>query len=209
MRTYNQHKGFSLIETIIFILIIAIALSSIIGVFIYTSRHSADSMLSLRTVELSQALMDEILSKAYDENTPSGGGCVDGFASTNCTSGTTAQALVAGNFGTNAGESRNNFDDIDDYHNIAYCGAGVTTPDASCSGGCTTLSDETGADISADYAGYSVCIRIAFAGTEMNNVVTTTGSAITISANDAKRIDLILSDPLGARMTFSSYKANY
>ena len=209
MHTCNQHKGFSLIEVIIFILVLGIALSSIISVYIFTTRHSADSMLSLKTIALSQGLMDEILSKAYDENTPPGGGCVDGYASTLCTSATTAQALVSGNFGTNAGESRTSFDDIDDYHDLAYCGAGVTTPDASCSAACTTLADESGTDISTDYAGYSVCIRVSFAGNEMNSVTTTSGSSVAVNTNDAKRIDLILRDPLNARMTFTAYKANF
>ena len=207
MRTYKRTAGLSLIEAIIFILIIGLALSAIISVYIYTTRHSANTMLSLKTVELSQALMDEILSKGYDENTPLGGGCVDGYASTLCSSGTTAQALLIGNFGSNAGENRTRFDDVDDYHNIAYCGDNVTTPDASCTGGCNDLIDETGTDISADYPGYSVCIRVSFAGNEMNSVAPGTGT--NVSTNDAKRIDLIVRDPLDARLTFTAYKANF
>jgi len=205
----KSHSGLSLIEVIIFILILSIALGAIISVYIYTTRHSANTLLTLKTVELSQALMDEILSKAYDENTPVGGGCVDGYASTSCTSGTAAQALLVSNFGVNAGETRSRFDDIDDYHDLAYCGDGVTTPDASCSGACNTLIDETDADISTEYAGYSVCIKISFAGSEMNTLSATTGSTVAVNNNDAKRIDLIVRDPLDARLVYTAYKANY
>jgi len=210
MRIFSKsHSGLSLIEVIIFILILSIALGAIISVYIYTTRHSANTLLTLKTVELSQALMDEILSKAYDENTPVGGGCVDGYASTSCTSGQTAQALLTSDFGINGGESRSRFDDIDDYHDLAYCGDGVTTPDTSCSGACNTLIDETGADISAEYAGYSVCIKISFAGSEINNLTATTGSTVTINNNDAKRIDLIVRDPVDARLVYTAYKTNY
>lgn len=211
MRTYKKAAGLTLIEAIIFILIIGIALASIISVYIYTTRHSANTMLSLKTVELSQALMDEILSKAYDENTPLGGGCVDGYASTLCGSGTTAQALTTAGFGSDAGETRTSFDDIDDYHNLAYCGQGVTTADPLCTAGCNNLLDETGNDISANYPGFSVCMRVSFAGNEMNAVIPAIppGNTTPVANNDAKRIDLIIRDPLDARLTFSAYKANF
>lgn len=215
MRTSsNSQSGFNLIEVIIFILILSIALGAIISAYIYMTRYSANSMLNLRTVEISQAIMDEMLSKGYDENTPTGGGCVDGYVDTACSSGTTAQALLLTNFGSNAGESRSRFDDIDDYHNLAYCGAGVTDPPTPCAAGSCPASpnrfiDETGTNIENDYSGYSVCIQVSFAGDEMNNLVTTSGSTIAVSNNDAKRIDLIVSDPLNARLTYSAYKTNF
>lgn len=209
MRTFSkQQLGLNLIEVIIFILILSIALGAIISVYIYTTRYSADTTITLKTVELSQALMDEVLSKKYDEKTPAGGACV-GISSpaTNCNStlGFTA-------FGVDAGESRNRFDDIDDYHDTAYCGANVTTNNTSCSGACNTLVDETGTDISADYAGFSVCIKVSYAGTEINNfslLDTTTNTPATIPSNDAKRIDLIIIDPLNSRLTFTAYKTNF
>ena len=212
----KSQKGLNLIEVIIFILIIAIALGAIITVYIYTTRHSANTMLTLKTVELSQALMDEILSKGYDENTPTGGGCVDGYASTSCSSGTTAQGLLITDFGINAGEARARFDDIDDFHDLAYCGDGVATPDSSCSGACNAFIDETGSSIddsgkslSTVYRGYSVCIKVSFAGSEMNNVSTVSGTKVNINDNDAKRIDLIVRDPLDARLVYSAYKTNF
>ncbi|MCK5334506.1 MAG: hypothetical protein KAQ67_00005 [Gammaproteobacteria bacterium] len=210
----NSQSGLSLIEAIIFILILSIALSAIISAYIYMTRYSANSMLNLRTVELSQALMDEILSKGYDENTPVGGGCVDGYASSSCTSGTTAQALLLANFGINAGETRSRFDDIDDYHNLAYCGAGVTNPPSPCAAGSCPATpngfiDETETSIENDYSGYSICIQVSFAGNEINNLVATTGSTVSVNNNDAKRIDLIVSDPLNARLTYSAYKTNF
>lgn len=226
MRTSsNSQSGLSLIEAIIFILILSIALSAIISAYIYMTRYSANSMLNLRTVELSQALMDEILSKGYDENTPVGGGCVDGYIPisvpplTSCISGTKAEALYVSNlgvneFGADGSETRSQFDDVDDYHNLAYCGAGVTNPPSPCAAGSCPVSpnrfiDETGADIETDYSGYSICIQVSFAGDEMNNLVSTTGSTVTVNSNDAKRIDLIVSDPLNARLTYSAYRTNY
>lgn len=202
----NAQSGISLIEAIVFILIISIGLSAIVSVYLYTTRNSANTMLSLKTVELSQALMDEILSKGYDENTPIGGGCVGSGATTACNSSTAFST-----FGLDGVETRPNFNDVDDYHDIAYCGAGVTTPDTNCTS-CTNMQDENGKDISADYSGYSVCIRVAFAGNEMNNVALvagTTNASFNVAPNDAKRIDIIVRDPLDSVLTFTAYKANF
>ena len=203
--------GLTLIEAIIFILIIAIALGAIISVYIYTTRHSANTMLSLKTVELSQALMDEVLSKGYDENTPTGGGCVGSGVDTACNS-----SNAFSTFGIDPGEARPRFDDIDDFHDLAYCGDGVTTPDSSCSGACNAFIDETGSttddsgkSLSSVYSGYSVCIKVSFAGNEMNNVNTISGTKVNINDNDAKRIDLIVRDPLDARHVYSAYKTNF
>lgn len=213
MRTSSKSQpGLSLIEAIVFILIISIGLTGVISVYLYTTRHSADAMLSLKTVELSQALMDEILSKGYDENTPVGGGCVGSGANTACNSSTSFST-----FGIDAGESRSRFDDVDDYLNTAYCGDGVSTPDSLCAAGCSAVPaerfiDETEADISANYAGYSVCIQVSYAGTEINDFAllgSTTNTPATVPINDAKRIDLIIRDPLDARLTFTAYKANF
>ena len=209
----NSQTGLSLIEAIIFILIISIGLSATISVYLFTTRNSANAMLSLKTVELSQAIMDEILSKGFDDNTPSGGGCVEGYASTNCSSGTTAEALLATDFGSNPGETRRRFDDVDDYHNIAYCGEGVAAPDSTCAGGCPVAPadrfiDQNEANIESDYRGYSVCIQISFAGNEMNNVAGGI-NIINVLDNDAKRIDIIIRDPLDARLTFTAYRTNF
>ena len=207
MRIFSsKQSGISLIEAIVFILIISIGLSAIVSVYLYTTRNSANTMLSLKTVELSQALMDEILSKGYDENTPPGGGCVGSGADTACNSSTAFSS-----FGIDGVESRPNFNDVDDYDDIAYCGAGVTTPDANCTS-CTNMLDGNGSDISADYSGYSVCIRVSFAGNEMNNLALgagTTNASFNVATKDAKRIDIILHDPLDAVLTFTAYKANF
>lgn len=207
----NSQKGLSLIEAIIFILILAIALGAIISVYIYTTRHSANTMLTLKTVELSQALMDEILSKGYDENTPTGGGCIGSGADTACNSSDGFST-----FGIDAGEARARFDDIDDFHDLAYCGDGVATPDSSCSGGCNAFIDETGSStddsgksLSSVYSGYSVCIKVIYAGDQMNTVSTISGTYEDIGKNDAKRIDLIVRDPLDARLVYSAYKTNF
>ena len=48
---------------------------------------------------------------------------------------------------------------------------------------------------------------VSFAGNEMNSV--TPGTGTTVLSNDAKRIDVIVTDQLKSRMVFSAYRANF
>ncbi len=131
-----RNQGFTLIETVIAIVIIGIALTGIIGVIYNNVQEGANSFLEVRAVELGQAMMDEILLKRWDEDTPLGGGRIP-----------VAQA----NIGTEAGESgRTDFDDVDDYNGYADGVSGEP------------LQDELGNDISADFAGYSRSVTVDF-----------------------------------------------
>ncbi|MGD8484502.1 MAG: hypothetical protein PVF81_06560 [Thioalkalispiraceae bacterium] len=207
MRTKTRHiSGISMIELVIFILVIAIAFVGVMTVFINTQRYSADPMIRIKTVELAQSLMEEIMLRAYDENTPVGGGCVDNMASTRCGPAANipnANAPTSASFGPEGGETRALFDDVDDYHNIAYCGNGGTA-DAACTAACTALLDEQGNNIAADYPGFGVCIRVSFAGNEIN-----AGGGLAVLNNDAKRIDIIITDPRDSELTFSAYRTNF
>ena len=194
--------GVTLIEMVIFIAIVSVAFTGIIMVFINTGKHSADPLVKIRTIELGQSFLEEILLKKYDEGAPVNGGCVD-LASSRCSSGITGQTVLQ----ADAGETRGTFDDVDDYHNLEYCGAGVTAGDPACTDSCTNLVNESGIDIATEYSGYSVCVQVSFAGNELNNVAPGTGTSVL--ANDAKRIDVIITDPLNSSMTFSTYKLNF
>lgn len=206
-------KGISLIELVIFIVILSIALTGITLIYINTTRHSADPLVRIRSIELAQATLDEILLKAYDDNTPVGGGCVQmsDATTTLCTSGVTpASDPDAAGKPLGAEEAtRTLFDDVDDYHNQLYCGTNVVAADTACTTlTCQDLLDASGNNISALYSGFAVCIQVSFAGGELNAVAPTIGTEY-IKANDAKRIDVIVTDPIKSQVGLSSYRLNF
>ena len=211
----SKQQGISLIELIIFIVIISVALTGITLIYINTTRHSADPMVRIRSIELAQSTLEEILLKAYDHNTPVGGGCVRFPAgSSRCLTGpnfATSQTVLT--FGPEEGAAnRNLFNDVDDYHNMLYCGDNVVAANTACpSLTCRDLSNESGIDISAQYRGFSVCIQLTFAGgvgTEINNVVAP-DTGTNVRTEDAKRIDVIVTDPLNSRISLSAYRLNF
>ena len=210
-RQYNQ-KGISLIELVIFIVILSVALTGITLIYINATRYSADPMVRIRSIELAQSTLEEILLKAYDNNTPVGGGCVQmsNAATTRCTSGTNpASDPDAGTpLGIDGEANRSLFDDVDDYTNQLYCGTNVAPANTACPAlACQPMQDESGNDISTEYSGFSVCIQVNYAGNELNTVAPGTGT--NVSTNDAKRIDVIVSDLLNSRISLSAYRLNF
>lgn len=206
--TKRTLHGVTLIEMVVFIAIVSVAFTGIIMVFINTGKHSADPLVKIRTIELGQSVLEEILLKKYDDNTPVSGACVDYSSNTRCSNAPDGETTLQADIDpiTTLPETRSTFDDVDDYHNLEYCGDNVTSGDASCTGSCSTLVNESGIDISAEYSGYSICVQVAFAGNELNNV---SPVATTVLTNDAKRIDVIITDPLNSKMTFTVYKLNF
>lgn len=66
-------KGVSLIEMIVFIVVISIALVALVNVYRQAMVRNADPLIRVRAIEAAQSKLDEILSLQYDENTPVGG----------------------------------------------------------------------------------------------------------------------------------------
>lgn len=78
--------------------------------------------------------------------------------------------------------TRANYDDVDDYNAIA------------------DLAPENaeGTPLSADYTNFRVSVAVTCAGDEIG-----------LAADEAKRIDLTITDPSGQGYDFSVYRANY
>ena len=210
---YKQYQsGISLIELVIFIVIMSVALTGITLIYINTTRYSADPMVRIRSIELAQSTLEEILLKAYDNATPVGGGCVHFTANSRCPVGTPPNptaATEAVGLRTDFGEAnRPLFDDVDDYNNQLYCGDNVVPANTACPAlACEDMLDASGNDISTEYSGLSVCIQVSFAGNELNAVAPGTGT--NVLANDAKRIDVIVTDTLNSRISLSAYRLNF
>jgi len=119
-------RGFTLTELVLTIVILG-TVSLILIPFVNSIVHSPDPMVRQRAVALGQALMDEIMAKRWDENTPVGAGPICSGESQskgarpslvdNCA---TPGARAASTIGADSGEtSRTLYDDVDDYNAMA------------------------------------------------------------------------------------------
>jgi MSHA pilin protein MshD len=113
MPVYCKNRGFTLIETVMVIIIVGIAVAAIGTQFATNVSRSHEPLLRQQALAVANAYMDEILKKRWNSATPTGGGCVV-TGSGNCTTPGAPAAAATGN----DGQSRAAFDDIDDYHGI-------------------------------------------------------------------------------------------
>lgn len=141
MKTMNV-RGATLVELVITIVIISVAIAGVVGAFSLLAGRSADPLNQTRAIALAQLYADEIQSRRYDDNTPTGGiprvpGC----------SINTEEA------------GRASYDDVDDYDAIddevprkadgsdmdssAYGGFRISI-DVSCAGGEVGLPEDDG-----------------------------------------------------------------
>lgn len=93
----NRHDaqvGFTLIEVITTIVVISVAATAILSVFSGTVRSSANPMIQQQAISIAEAYMEEIRLKSF--NDPDG---------------------------TEAGETRSTYDDVDDYNGLSDAGA--------------------------------------------------------------------------------------
>lgn len=109
-------RGATLVELVLFIVIIATALAAVLGTLRLTVGRSSDPLVARQSLAIAESLLQEVLSQPYTLNDPDGG----------------ADAL-----GPETGESRFSstapFDHVDDYQ--GYAMSGVVKPDGTAVAG--------------------------------------------------------------------------
>jgi MSHA pilin protein MshD len=100
-------QGFTLIELVAFIVVIGLSITAIGSVFQYSVVRIQDPLINSHLLSMAQSQLDEVLSRKFDENTPTGGVPACG-----------SSAPCAG-IGIDSGEdvtSITTLDDVDDFH---------------------------------------------------------------------------------------------
>jgi MSHA pilin protein MshD len=133
----QMQRGFTLIETIVGIIVLSIVFS-IFTSFIYPlSNQSAEQVHQIRAAELGQSMINEILGRAFDENSDKSGGVK------RC--GEAGYTLCSTDIGPEPGENRPSFDDVDDY---------------DTNGVKIKAKNALGESIEDEYIGYNVRIKV-------------------------------------------------
>jgi len=106
-RRPNRQGGLSLIELIVFIVIVSVALVGVLSVLSLTVAKSAAPMIRKQALAVAEAMLEEILSKDY-QNDPADPNNTS--ATLGCTPTTTPRCSL------NTVSDRPNYNDVDDYN---------------------------------------------------------------------------------------------
>lgn len=176
MQTYSitRQKGFTLVEIVIGIVTLGIALSLLSTLLFPQAKRSVEPLMQMRAAELGIALMNEITSKSFDENSDHSGGAVR----CNETGAPTCSVTLRPE-----GETRDNYNDVDDYHDLS------------------NMTNSLGDNLSARYPGFSYSISVCYSDAQ--------GSCVAAGTSLFKRVDISVTAPNGQSYTFSGLRGNY
>lgn len=178
----KRHSGFTLIELVIGIIVLALSFSIISTIILPAARQSAEQIHQIRAAELGQAMLNEILAKAFDENSDMAGGEVRcGELSTSCT----PEVDLGAEEGVG---NRDQFDDVDDYHDL------------------TAIENQLGTSMAEVYRGFSVSVTVCNDGDYDGVCYADDGNG---DNKTAKLITITVTTAQDYEITFASYKANF
>ncbi len=129
----SAQRGVTLIELIVFIVIISSSLATFLAVFGQMVSRSVDPVVQMRAQACAQAKVEQIMARKFDENTPTGGLPACGSAEANAVAcaGITADS---------------DFDDVGDFNNQ------TDTANSDCSISVTVVNAGTDLGLPANQA---------------------------------------------------------
>lgn len=148
------HQGFTLIESIIAIVILGLAMLTLSSFLYPQIAQSAKPFYEVRASALANSLMTEVLARNFDEQSDHNGGLV------RCGEQKAPSCTAQNQFGPDNGEPPEMFNDVDD-----YIGCWYTTGESQSS--CRVdevgkLSDIFGKEIADDYRGFRAEISVVY-----------------------------------------------
>lgn len=111
----SRIKGFTLIESVIVIVVMGIAMLTITSFLVPQITRSADPHYQTRAAALGQSAMSMILARGFDQQSDFVGGAIRCSSSDNGSIDCTGTAGSAIALGPDTGEAVPNYNDVDDY----------------------------------------------------------------------------------------------
>lgn len=179
-RGTRDEAGFTLVEMVVFIVVLAVGLSGVVLVINRTLLDAPGALVNTRAMEIAQLYLDEILAKKYDDNTPQGGTPPCNTGGNSCIPDDTCDHADPNTFGSDS-ESRDQFDDVDDY----------------CTTDFQTVADANG-NVLPNYDGYDIKVDIVYAGTDIG-----------LNLDQAKRVTATVRTPRNQQIPVTVYRTNF
>ncbi len=116
----TSERGLSLIELLVFIVVVGIAVSGVLSVYSLNARSSADPMVRKQALAIAESLLEEVLAKPYTYCDPDDANVETASSPAGCA------AVAETAMGPEAGESRYSnvtpFDNVNDYDGFSMAG---------------------------------------------------------------------------------------
>jgi len=177
-------KGFTIIESVLGIIIMSIAMISL-NVAIYPIAYKSIEPIYLTKASfLAQAVINEIQTKAYDEAS------IEITTNKRCNEIGSPICTNISDLGSDSGETtRNDFDDIDDFNGFVLSGGNITGLNSSDS---------------FAYNNYILSVKVSYDG-DLDGNINESGTTEKLG----KLISVSVTTPNKDKVVFSSYAFNH
>jgi MSHA pilin protein MshD len=183
LKKISKQQGFTLIEIIVGIVVLSVTYAVLTSLIYPMASQSAAQVHQIRAAELGQSMINEILGKAFDENSDMSGGFV------RCGEISASSCTLSVNLGADGSEQRIDFNDVDDYNSIDFG---------------EVIVNSEGNSLADIYTGFTMNVSVIndsdFSGTYQSGVD---------DDKTAKLITITVRSPQSDDYVFSVYKANF
>lgn len=179
----SRVRGISLIELIVFIVVVGIGIGGVVTTYSQYTKASVDPIVRKQALALAESLLEETSLQPFTYCDPTDPAV---YTATSATAGQCPTLLEA--TGPEAGQTRtgvNAFNNVNDYDGFAMTGAGMT--------------DLTGTAIPL-LSGYSALVSVSASTGELPNL---------LSNADALKIVVTVSAPAGVTVALQGYRLRY
>jgi MSHA pilin protein MshD len=182
-RKKTKQTGFTLIEIIVGIVVLSITYAILNSLIYPLASQSAAQVHQIRAAELGQSMVNEILGKAFDENSDMSGG------EDRCGEISADPCTLSINLGVDGSEQRADFNDVDDYDSIDFD---------------DEILNSQGGSLSDIYTGFTMNVTVIYdsdySGVYENGVD---------DEKSAKLIEITVRSPQDDDYIFSVYRVNF
>lgn len=177
----RRQRGLSLIEVVVFILVLGIGIVGVAALYNQVTQASVDPLVRKQAVAIANSLLEEIQLRPFTICDPDDANVFTATVTTDCTPG------LVEVIGTEGGETRYaspRFDNVSDYHGFAMTGS---------------IQDVTNSTI-LGLTGYSAQVQVTAAGADFPAAV---------PADDALLITVTITTPANAQVVLHGYRLRY
>jgi MSHA pilin protein MshD len=186
--TKASQQGFTLIEIIVGIVVLSIAFSIFTSLIYPLANQSAKQVHQIKAAELGQSMINEILAKAFDDNSDMAGGiyrCGEDSNNDFEIKEIDGEVECSTTMGAEGSEEREQFDDVDDYNNLSI------------------MANSLGDSLNDIYVGYQINVQVIndsdYDGDHDGDDDISTAKLITVTVTTPQDFDFV----------FAVYRANF
>jgi MSHA pilin protein MshD len=196
----KQQLGVTLVELIVFMVIVSVALVGVLKVLEITNKGSADPLIRKQALSIAESLLLEVEQQPFTLCDPDDANASSAVTTADCTGGATASEDKGGAALTSSTpNSESRYSNLDPLDNVADYG-GFSMPDANCAGICSPGNSTPLTGLSA----YSSTVTITRVG-----AAALFNGPTSFAADAVLKITVRVTGPANTDVTITGYRFRY